>query len=109
MNSIYICKKISDDGDSYYLLEAVDYADAKRYNRANSLYKLSKTDTSFNHVSGNQAVYKKIYELAKSGIRDFDETGHHLVFGENKEIFAERPDRYWGDFEFIEVQGQGHE
>ena len=101
MNSIYVYKVIRLDGDYYNLIVAVDYADAKNFTRANSLYKLSKTPPHFEHVVGSQAVYKKIYDLAKSGIKNFNEVGNHLVFGE--EIFAERLE-FWMPFEPIEAQ-----
>ncbi len=105
MNSIFVYKKIRCDGSICYgNITAVDYADAKSWTGANSLLKLSKTDSGFCHVYGSQAVHKKIYELAKSGIRDFDCIGRQLVFGKNKEIFAERADPYYGDFELIEAQ-----
>lgn len=106
MNSIYIYKKVRNDGDYYNFVVAVDYADAKSCTRANSLYKLSKTPIYFQNVSGSQAVYRKIYELAKSGIKDFDWLDNKLVFGRNKEIFAERESLYAGDFELIDAQGQ---
>lgn len=98
MNSIYVYKAVRHDADYYNLIVAVDYADAKKATRANSLYKLSKTPFYFEHVTGSQAVYRKIYELAKSGIRNFDEVDNNLVFGEN--IFAKRIES-WMPFELI--------
>lgn len=98
MNSIYIYKKVERDRDYYNFIVAVDYADAKSFTRANSLYKLSKTPIYFQLANASQAVYRKIYELAKSGIKDFDEVDNNLVFGEN--IFAKRIES-WMPFELI--------
>lgn len=79
----------------------------KNWTRANSLYKLSKTPIYFQHVCASQPVYKKIYDLAKSGIKDFDCIEKQLVAAGN--VFAQREDLYAGDFELIEAKEQGHE
>ena len=52
-------------------------------------------------------INRKIYDLAKSGIRDFDHIENQLVAAGN--VFAQRADPYVGDFELIEAQEQGHE
>lgn len=88
MNAIYIYKKTKLDGDHYNIVVAVNYADAKSWTHANSLYKLSKTPGYFQLIDASQAVYKKIYDLAKSGIKDFDHVENQLFA--SGEVFAER-------------------
>ena len=90
MGRLYVYKKVKDGSDHYDLIMAADYADAKNYTKAKSLVELRHTPCWFSNFNGDQAYYKKIYELAKSGVKQLgiskDQT--KAFYGSNEVVFA---------------------
>ena len=87
---LYVYKKVKDGSDHYNLIIAEDYADAKNWTKAKSLLELRDTPFWFSNFNGDQACYKKIYELAKSGVKRFgiSEDWSQAFYGSNKVVFA---------------------
>ncbi len=87
---LYVYKKVKDGSDHYNLIIAEDCADAKNWTKAKSLLELRDTPCWFSNFDGDQACFKRIYELAKSGVKQFgvSEDGTHAFYGSNKVVFA---------------------
>ena len=87
---LYVYKKVKDGSDHYNLIIAEDYVDAKNWTKARSLIELRDTPCWFSNFNGDQAHYKEIYELAKSGVKRFgiSEDRSQAFYGSNKVVFA---------------------